>query len=92
MLRKGLELPYRAQFRRISHYRGDAVHTVFIIGSQSVLKLVEIADARITHEEFLALHQVIGQLGDYIRRTAPKPEADKLLLPARQNVAVPLAS
>ena len=41
-----------------------------LIDPKSVLELVEIAETRITDEELKALHQVIAELGGYIRRTA----------------------
>jgi hypothetical protein len=50
--------------------------------------LVEIVETRITDEEAQALHQVIADLGAYIRRTAPGPDAMKLLVRARQIVGV----
>jgi hypothetical protein len=45
-------------------------------------------DAAITDEEVQALHQVIRELSDYIRRTAPAPEAMELLRRAKQIVGV----
>ena len=62
---------------------GDIVGFLSIIDPQSVLELVEIAETRITDEEVQALHQVIAELGDYIRRTAPGPEAMRLLMRAK---------
>lgn len=59
-----------------------------IVDPGSVLALVQIAETAISDEEGKALHQVIAELGDYIRRTAPGPEADKVLLRARQIVGV----
>jgi hypothetical protein len=53
-----------------------------------VLELVEIAETRIPDEEVQALHQVIAELGDYIRRTAPGPEALEMLRRAKQVVGV----
>jgi hypothetical protein len=67
---------------------GDMVGFLSIIDPQSVLELVEIAETRITDEEVQALHQVIAELGDYIRRTAPGPEALELLRRAKQVVGV----
>jgi len=40
-----------------------------------MLELIQIAETRITGEEVAALHQVIGQLSDYIRTASPTPEA-----------------
>jgi hypothetical protein len=67
---------------------GDLAGFFSLIDPQSVLELVEIAETRITDEEVQALHQVIAELGDYIRRAAPGPEAMELLLRARQVVGV----
>jgi hypothetical protein len=67
---------------------GDLVNFFSIIDPQSVLELVEIAETRVTDEEVQALHQVIADLGDYIRRTAPGPEAIALLRRAKQIVGV----
>jgi hypothetical protein len=67
---------------------GDLAGFFSLIDPQSVLELVEIAETRITDEEVQALHQVIAELGDYIRRTAPGPEADEVLLRARMVVGV----
>jgi hypothetical protein len=54
----------------------------------SLLELVQIAETRITNEEVQALHQVIGQLSDYIRRTSPTPEAIELVRHAKAVVGV----
>jgi len=51
-----------------------------------VLQLVEIAETRITDEEVQALHKVIGELGDYIRRTTADPVAIGLTRRARMVV------
>ena len=59
-----------------------------IVDPQSVLELVEIAETAISDEEVQALHQVIAELGDYIRRTSPGPEAMLLLLNAKRIVGV----
>jgi hypothetical protein len=59
-----------------------------IVDPQSVLELVEIAQTAISDEEVKALHQVIAELGDYIRRSAPSPEAMNLLLHAKRIVGV----
>jgi hypothetical protein len=67
---------------------GDLAGFFSLIDPQSVLELVEIAETRITDEEVQALHQVIFELGDYIRRTAPTPEAMELLRRAKQIVGV----
>src|SRR4051794_19838749 len=56
-----------------------------IIDPQSAL--IEIAAKRIIDEEAQSLHQVIAELGDYIRRTAPRPEAEETLLRTRQIVS-----
>jgi hypothetical protein len=61
-----------------------SLHT--LMDPQSVLDLIEIAETRITDEELHALHQVIAELGDYIRRTAPGPDAMRLLLDAKRIV------
>jgi hypothetical protein len=53
-----------------------------------VLELVVIAETRITDEEVQALHQVITDLSNYIRRTVPAPEAMELLRRAKQIVGV----
>lgn len=50
---------------------GDMAGFFHIIDPRSVLELVEIAETRITDEVVQALHQVIAELGNYIRRTAP---------------------
>jgi hypothetical protein len=63
---------------------GDMAGFFSLIDPQSVLDLIEIAETRITDEEVKALHQVIAELGDYIRRTAPGPDTDKMLRRARQ--------
>ena len=67
---------------------GDMAGFFSLIGPQSVLELVEIAETRIAHEEVQALHQVIADLSDYIRRESPRPEAMSLLLRARMVVGV----
>ena len=67
---------------------GDRVGFFSVIDPQSVLKLVEIAETRITDEEIQALHQIIAELGNYIRRTAPGPEALELLIRAKQLVGL----
>jgi hypothetical protein len=67
---------------------GDMVGFFSIIDPQSVLEMVEIAETRITDEEVQALHQVIADLSDYIRREAPRPEGMSLLLRARMIVGV----
>jgi hypothetical protein len=67
---------------------GDLVNFFAVIDPQSVLELVEIAETRITEEEVRALHQVIAELSNYIRRAAPTPEARALLLRAKQIVGV----
>jgi hypothetical protein len=67
---------------------GDLAGFFSLIDPPSVLELVEIAETGITDEEVQALHQVIGELGDYIRRTAPGPEALELLRRAKQVVGV----
>ena len=59
-----------------------------IVDPGSVLELVEIAETRITDEEVQALHRVIADLSAYIRRTAPGPDAMKLLTRAKQIVGV----
>jgi hypothetical protein len=59
-----------------------------IVDPGSVLELVKIAETRITDEEVQALHQVITELGNYIRRTSPTPEAMVLLLHAKQIVGI----
>lgn len=64
----------------------SSLHT--LIDPQSVLDLIEIAETRITDDEIQALHQVIAALGDYIRRTAPGPDAMKLLLHAKRIVSI----
>ena len=46
-----------------------------IVDPGSMLELIQIAETRITGEEVAALHQVIGQLSDYIRTASPTPEA-----------------
>jgi hypothetical protein len=66
---------------------GDLTGFFSLIDPQSVLELVE---TRITDEEAQALHRVIAELGDYIRRTAPGPEAMELLRRAKQIVGVRL--
>jgi hypothetical protein len=67
---------------------GDMAGFLSIIDPQSVLDLVEIAETHITDEEVQALHQMIAELTNYIRRTAPSPEAMQLLMRAKQIVAV----
>jgi hypothetical protein len=67
---------------------GDLAGVFSLIDPQSVLELVEIAENRITDEEVQALHQVISDLGDYIQRTVPAPEALELLRRAKQVVGV----
>jgi hypothetical protein len=59
--------------------KGDLVNFFYIRDPQSMLDLVKTAETRITDEEGQALYQVIADLGDYIRRTAPSPEAIELL-------------
>ena len=59
-----------------------------IVDPQSVLELVQIAETAISDEEVKALHVVIAELGDYIRRAAPSPEAMNLLLHAKRIVGV----
>jgi hypothetical protein len=44
-----------------------------IVDPGSVLELVKIAETAISDEEVKALHQVIAELGDYIRRTTSDP-------------------
>jgi hypothetical protein len=60
------------------------------VDSGSGLEPVDIAETRITDEEVQALHQVISELSDYIRRTAPGPgpEAMTLLIKAEQIVGL----
>ena len=67
---------------------GDPGRFFSIVDPRSVLDLVEIAETRITHEEVQALHQVIDQLSDYIRRTSLTPEAIKLIRHAKAVVGV----
>lgn len=59
-----------------------------IVDPGSLLELVEIAETRITDEEVQALHRVIGQLSDYIRRASPTPEAIELVRHAKAVVGV----
>ncbi len=67
---------------------GDMAGFFSLIDPQSVLELVKIAETRISQEEVQALHQVIADLSDYIRRESPRPEAMRLLLRARMVVGV----
>jgi hypothetical protein len=67
---------------------GDIVGFLSFIDPQSVLDLVEIPETRITDEEVQALHLVIAELGDYIRRTSPAPEALELLRRAKPIVGI----
>jgi hypothetical protein len=67
---------------------GDVANFHSIVDPQSVLELVEFAEARLTDEEVNSLQQVITELSEFIRRTAPTPEAMKLLLRARMVVGV----
>lgn len=67
---------------------GDPGKFFSIVDPGSVLDLIWIAETRITDEEVLALHQVIGQLSDYIRRASPTPEALELVRHAKAVVGV----
>lgn len=53
---------------------GDPNCFFSIVDPGSVLELVQIAETSIIDEEVTALHQVIGQLSDYIRRSSATPE------------------
>jgi hypothetical protein len=59
-----------------------------IVDPGSVLELVRLVETAISDEEVTALHQVIAELGDYIRRVAPSPEAMTILLHAKRIVGV----
>jgi hypothetical protein len=67
---------------------GDMAGFFSIIDPQSVLDLVEVAETRITDEEVQALHHVISQLSNYIRRASPTPEAIELVRHAKAVVGV----
>jgi len=67
---------------------GDPGRFFSIVDLGSVLKLVQIAETRITDEEVQALHQVIGQLSDYTHRTSSTSEAIELVQRAKAIVAV----
>jgi hypothetical protein len=67
---------------------GDPGRFFSIVDPSSVLDLIEIAETCITDEEAEALHKVIGQLSDYIRRTSSTPEAIELVRHAKAVVGV----
>jgi hypothetical protein len=67
---------------------GDPSKFFSIVDPGSVLELVQIAETRITDEEVEALHKVIGQLSDYLRRASPTPEAMELVRHAKAVVGV----
>ena len=67
---------------------GNPAFFFSIVDPGSVLKLVQAAETAISDEEVQALHQVIAELGDYIRRAAPGPDAMRLLLHAKRIVGV----
>jgi hypothetical protein len=55
-----------------------------VIDLYSVLELVQIAKIRITDEEVQALHDVIAEMSDYIRRTENDKEDAELIRLGRQ--------
>lgn len=67
---------------------GDASVYASLVDPVSVLALIDIVERRITDEEIAALHQVINEMGDYIRTTAPGAGGNALLLRARQIVGL----
>lgn len=66
---------------------GDPARFLSIVDLGSVLELIEIAESRITDDELLALHQVIGELCDFIGHNAPAVKAFPLIQKARQIVS-----
>lgn len=67
---------------------GDPGRVFSLVDPGSVLKLIAIAETRITDEEVLALHQVIGQLCDFIQRNTADKESAELVRHARAVVCV----
>ncbi len=51
-------------------------------------EIIPISGAAISDEERKALHEVIAELDEYVRRAAPSPEAMNLLLHAKRIVGV----
>ncbi|MDB5760621.1 MAG: hypothetical protein JWM30_3910 [Burkholderia sp.] len=70
---------YRSSNLRHRRRPGDMVGFSSIIDPQSILKLIEIAGTGITDEKVHAPHEVIVDLGAYVRPTPPGPDAMKLL-------------
>jgi hypothetical protein len=67
---------------------GDASLLHALMDPHTALELVNIAETRITDEEVQALHQVIGQLSDYIHSALRTPEAIELVRHAKAVVGV----
>lgn len=67
---------------------GEAAVYASVVDPVSVLALIDIVEKSITDEEIRALHQVIKEMGDYIRKHAASPDADRLFLRARQLVGL----
>ena len=67
---------------------GDPGRFFSLVDPGSVLELIEIAENSITDEEVEALHHVIEQLSNYIRRASPTPEAIELVRHAKAVAAV----
>jgi len=67
---------------------GDPGRFFSIVDPGSVLDLIHIAETSITNEEVQALHTIIAEMGEYIQQSVPGPQADKLLLRARQLVGL----
>jgi hypothetical protein len=67
---------------------GDPGRFFSIVDPRSVLELVQIAETRITDEEVTALHEVVNQLCDYIRRTTADKEGAELVRHAQAVVGV----
>jgi hypothetical protein len=67
---------------------GNAALFFSVVDPYSVLDLVQIAETRITDEEIQALHDVIAEMADYIRRSTADKEGAELIRRARMIVGV----
>ena len=67
---------------------GDASVYASLVDPVSVLALIDMVENRITDEEIAALHQVISEMGNYIRAHAMNADAEALLLKARMLIGM----